>query len=209
MKKSAAARASGSLVILLGLLGCTPGASGIDVHPDDLQHPLSVLPGSGLSGVDQPAGTRDGDTWDAMFGMFMPCIAQGEGPVEITGVDWSSSPGLEPLSVEVYVRTFVVGDEDSLGRLYGTPEDFRSKSIEPFSEKFTGMTVGKPCHKEGDPPVSGSVDEVIFSVKGKSSGAHLRGIQFTYATPDRKEHVVENDWDFYLCGPGVPEEIGC
>lgn len=206
MKKSAAARASGSLVILLGLVGCTPG---VDVHPDDLQHPLSVLPGSGMSGVDQPEGTRDGDTWSAMFGSFMPCIAQGDGPVEITGVDWSSSPGLEPATVDAYVRTFVVGDENVLGSAYGTPADFRSRSIEPFSERFTGMTVDKPCREEADPPLSGRIDEVVFSVKGKSSGAHLRDIRFTYTTPDGKEHVVENDWDFYLCGPKVPEEIGC
>ncbi len=209
MKKLIATLVSGSLGIALGLTGCATGVQTIDVHPDDMQHPLSVYPGSGLSGLAHPEDAKEGDAWSGMFGSFMPCVAHGDGPIEITDVDWSSTPNLEPLSVDVYVRTFVVGDENAIGQLYGTPEHPSRRSTTPFNEKFTGMTVDKPCSEEGDPPPSGAIDEIVFSVMGKSSGAHLTGIRFTYTTPDEKEHVVENDWDFYLCGPAVPEEIGC
>lgn len=179
------------------------------MHPDDLQHPLSVYPGSGLSGLARPDGVGRGDTWTGMFGSFMPCIAHGEGPVEITGVTWSSTPDLEPLSVDVYARTFVAPDESPIGRLYGTPENPSRSHITPFDDKFVRASVDEPCHQEGDPLPSGPIDEIVFSVKGKSSGAHLRDVRFTYTTPDGKEHIVENDWDFYLCGPKVPEETGC
>lgn len=209
MKGSTTTSIVSSLGITLGLIGCTFGPSEVEVHPDDLQHPLSLYPNSGLSGLAHPDDVKDGDTWNGMFGSFLPCVAQGEGPLEITGVDWESSPGLEPLSVSTYVRTVAIGDENTIGQLYGTPEEPLHSKTPPFHEEFVKLSVDRPCHKAGDPPVNGHFDEIVFSVEGKSSGAHLTDIRFTYTTPDGKQHIVENDWDFYLCGPKVPDETGC
>ena len=197
-----------SLLLCLLVAGCS-AADEVETHADDLDHALSLYPGSGVIGIAMPEGLADGHNWNGMFGSFMPCVAQGDGPIEIADVSWSSSAGLEPVSVDVGVRTFTVGELNAIGSAYGTLEDPSLRGYEPIDDKFTAMTVTRRCRVEGDPPISGSIDEIVFGVTGTSDGAHLRDIRFTYLTPDGREHVVTNGWDFYLCGPAVPEDVGC
>lgn len=99
-------RIGASLGLALLVPGCGAGADPAP-HPDDLTHPHSMnYTGSGLNGMYPPDGLGQDDSWTGMFGSFLPCVAHGEAPIEITGVDWESAEatGLIPIGgVEVGV----------------------------------------------------------------------------------------------------------
>jgi hypothetical protein len=182
-------------------------------HPDDLQNPLSMsYPDSGLSGIYIPRDVDQGDLWTGMFGSFLPCVAQGEGPIEITGVRWEDEAATEPVSVETYVRTFDTTVDMPIGTALGTPESpsqggrFDNSDLRKGVE---GLEVTQPCPKDGESRADGVLDEVLFVVTSGPSGAKLESISFTYTAPGGKQYEVVNDWKFYLCGSEIPDELRC
>lgn len=203
-----AVRVAGCVALSLVLVACSSGAG---ARPDDLQNPLSLsYTGSGAISINKPSETFEGEAWSGTFGSFLPCVAQGDGPIEITGMEWSSEPGPEPTSVAVYVRTFD-GDTDSpIGSMRGTPEEPTRKgdfAALRTREGVDGLVVDVPCHDELG--FDGVATEILVSMTVGDRGGHIHDITFTYETADGAERAVRNGWDFYLCGSEVPEDLHC
>lgn len=197
-----------ALALSGAMLAVVSGCSSAVAHRDDMEHPLSALGGAGEVSVHPPEDRLPGAVWSATFGLFLPCIANGDQPAEITEIRWTSEEGLKPESVETYVRTFDPQRSDPYTSMKGTP-------LEPLDEHFTGeVSVGAegyvaeaPCREAS--PGNGPLDEIMISMAVGDRGGHIGGVEFDYETGDGKTYTLEIEWDFYACGTAAPDRFEC
>jgi hypothetical protein len=195
-------------LVLAGSVGCSVPAT---THEEDDGHPLSVQYGSGNTlSIDPPEELEAGKEWQGTFGAFLPCVAHGEGPIEVTAVHWSSKSGLDPVEVVPYVRTFDSGKYDPWMSMLGSPEEPGEHSdgygYLGLERGVESIIVDDPC---GDVPGSGEgvANEVQIAVTAGSSGAHIGDVTFLYTASDGHEYVLVLYSDFYLCGSEVPKDL--
>jgi hypothetical protein len=193
---------------VIAVLGLGGSSVERDVHRD-MAGPLAVG-GGGTVSLDRPEDLLPGHAWSGTHGSFLPCVAQGGGPIEITTVEWSSEPGLEPVSVVAVVRTFDSTTDMPIGSASGTATDWERDSIGSLRVRdgVEGYVVEIPCHD--DLGIDGAAtDEIVFILTADERGGHIGDVTFRYLTPDGSEHAVVTDSDFYLCGSAVPDEYDC
>ncbi len=195
-----------SVLVLLLVAGACSATSA--VHKDDEAHPLSLTYGGSGEGTLLPPEERaEGEVWAGTFGSFLPCTIGGKGPVRITGIEWSSDKGLEPESVETFVRSFDSATSDPYLSTHGTP-------LDPQDEEFDGEVesdaVGYVATASCDDLAGsdGQLDEIMVAASVGDAGGHIGELRFHYEAGD-DPYILEIDWDFYLCGSAVPDDLEC
>jgi hypothetical protein len=192
-----------TFVTLVLIAGCQAGPDAA-VHGDDEEHPMALLAGGG-SFASSADGRVPGGTWTTTFGSIFPCVANGPGPLVIDSVDWASDDGQDPLSVQVYLRTFDDSALDPVGSLRGAPLDTGNRdSMGTVSEQVEGFKVERSC---ATAPDKGLRDELLVTATAGDRGAQIADFTVRYTTPDGKKYAVVSDWDMYICGTEVPEEL--
>jgi hypothetical protein len=192
--------------LLLAAGGCSSESA--VVHEDDEAHPLSLTyGGAGESALYPPEDRVDGERWTGTFGAFLPCTIGVKGPVKITEIEWSSDRGLEPESVETFVRSFDGATSDPYMSMHGSPLDTKDEWFDgDIRNDAVGYTVATPCEELGRS--TGQMDEIMVSVGVGDTGGHIGHLRFHYEAGD-DPYILEIDWDFYFCGSAVPDEFEC
>lgn len=192
-------------VAMLALIAGCQADTGVTVHGDDDEHRMSLQSGGG--GFAASAEERaPGDTWTTTFGSFFPCIANGDGPIVIDGVDWISDKNLDPLSVQVFLRTFDDSNSDPIISVPGTPSDNSPEALSgTIQEGVKGFRVERSCKESTDN--KGQTDELLVAVKADEGGAHVGDLTVRYTTPDGEKFGVVSDWQMHICGSEAPKRL--
>ncbi|MFD6447200.1 hypothetical protein ACFWEJ_18980 [Promicromonospora sp. NPDC060204] len=204
MSGSAGVRTVLAVAALALMSGCQAD-TGITMHGDDDEHPLSLHSGGGAFAASAE-DRAPGGTWTTTFGSFFPCIADGDGPIVIDGVDWTSDKDLDPLSVRVFLRSFDDSSSDPIASMRGTPlQDGPVALSGSIHEGVDGFRVERTCADSADN--SGQTEELLVAVKSDEGGAHVGDLTVRYTTPDGRKFGVVSEWQMYICGSEAPENL--
>ncbi|MFJ3406493.1 hypothetical protein [Promicromonospora sp. NPDC090134] len=204
MSGSTGVRTVLTVTALALITGCQADA-GVTLHGDDDEHRMSLQSGGG-SFAASAEDRAPGGTWTTTFGSFLPCIANGDGPVVIDGVDWNSDKNLEPIAVRVFLRSFDDSSSDPINSMRGTPLQNGPAALSgSIQEGVEDFRVERSCAESADN--NGQTEELLVAVKADEGGAHVGDLTVRYTTPDGRKFGVVSDWQMYICGSEAPENL--